>query len=115
MDITKIFISKELAQNFMQAPKVIERGDSSTLIFDYESETGEYLWTGILFYETLAWRHIKDSQVNEYMVKSYYCLSVISDSKWNEDYNAGKDYNHYLVYFDGYGTYEFSYGLHRGV
>jgi hypothetical protein len=110
MTVTKIFQIKELAQEFMHNPKIVEQDENVILGFDYESETGKYYWTGISFLHTIAWRHTKESSLDRYMVSSYNYVSVVNDSEWIKDYSDVENlqlYKHYLVYFDGYGSYEF--------
>ena len=103
-----VYSIKELAQEFMEAPKIITLDNHIVLAYDYESETGEYFWKGILFREVIAWRHFKESEIIEYVKGSYNSISIIKDSLWQKEYCADITIcKHYLVYFDGYGTYEF--------
>jgi hypothetical protein len=108
MDIIKMFDIKELAQNFMHSPKIEKRDKDSILMFDYETDTGEYKWTGITFKDTIDIRCTKEKDVSEYMVRAYNSVVEVKNSNWINHINVKEgNYKHYLVYFDGYGAYEF--------
>ena len=108
MDIIKKFDIKELAQDFMQPPKIERRDKDSILIFDYETDTGEYKWTGITFKDTIDEKYTKEKDVGEYMVKAYNSVVEVKNSDWiSQTIAQDSNYKHYLVYFDGYGAYEF--------
>ena len=107
MILEVIFLIKELAQEFMEAPRIIPLENHMILAYDYESETGEYFWKGILFHEVIAWCHIKESEITEYVVGSYNSISIVKDSIWKKECDAKSTSKHYLIFFDGYGTYEF--------
>lgn len=114
MDIIKLYEIKELAQEFMHPPKIERRGDDSVLMYDYETDTGEYEWTGITFKNTVKSKHTKDKEISEYMVKAYNSVVEVKNSAWtnqttftNKSSDLNDMYKHYLVYFDGYGAYEF--------
>ncbi len=66
MDIIKLFEIKELSQEFMHPPQIDRRGDDSVLLFDYETDTGEYEWTGVTFKNTINNKHTKDNEISEY-------------------------------------------------
>lgn len=40
-------------------------------MYDYETELGEYEWTGITFLNTVKYRHVKEANVKGYMIKAY--------------------------------------------
>lgn len=114
MDIIKLFEIKELSQEFMHPPQIDRRGDDSVLLFDYETDTGEYEWTGVTFKNTINNKHTKDNEISEYMVKAYNSVVEVKNSAWinkiafaNKNSNLNAMYKHFLVYFDGYGAYEF--------
>lgn len=111
MDVEKVFIIDELAQEFMHTPKVEQRGRDYILMFDFESESGSYEWTGITFKDVAKYRHTPDNMVNEDMLKAYNAVGIVKMSNWlKEESPIKKDktcYNHYLIYFDGFGAYEF--------
>lgn len=120
MEITNVFEIHELAQEFMENPKIKNKGNNSVLMYDYETESGEYGWTGITFLNTIKYRHVKEANVKDYMIKAYNRVVEIKDSNWENEFssiNGGKDnVKHYMVYFDGYGAYEFlSYGVIEGI
>lgn len=120
MEITNVFEIHELAQEFMDNPKIKKKGDNSVLMYDYETETGEYEWTGITFINTIKYRHVKEANVKDYMIKAYNRVVEINDSNWKNEISSTngekRELKHYIVYFDGYGAYEFlSYGVIKGI
>lgn len=123
MVLNKLFDIKELAQEFMNAPKIEQNGEDVVLKYDYETDSGEYEWTGITFLNTIKYRHTKDSNISEYMMKAYNAVAELKDSVWINEVipNSNKEntdiqFKHYLVYFDGYGAYEFiSASVNQGI
>lgn len=114
MKLLKVFEIKELAQDFTQRPKLVEKNNNLVLMFDYETENGRYEWTGITFKDIYTYKITKESDVEKYMIESYNEVSLIRNSNWLKDLkkdnvrlNPNEEYNHYLVYFDGFGAYEF--------
>lgn len=112
MEIIKTFLIKEPAQEFIQPPKVEIKGKDAVLIFDYETETGDYQLTGITFINTIDYRHVNEDAVNENMMKAYNAVVELKNSDWLQEMrkkmNDDSDmYKHFLVYFDGFGAYEF--------
>ena len=114
MEISKVFDIQELAQEFMHSPKVEMSGKNAVLMYDYETESGDYKWTGITFLGVLDYWHTSESNVSEYMLEAYNALTVVKDSNWMDNSKfvsciqiEDKEINHYLIYFDGYGAYEF--------
>jgi len=119
MNVTKICDINELAQEFMHAPKVEKKGIDCNLMFDYESDTGEYKWTGITFINAVSYKYTSYKYAQEYMVKAYNAVTEIAESDWIKEFGCtdkSKDLKHYLVYFDGYGAYEFvCTGFTKGI
>lgn len=120
MEIINVLEINELAQEFMNNPKIKEKGNNTVLMYDYETELGEYEWTGITFLNTLKHRHIRENNVKDYMIKAYNRVVEIEDSNWKNEISSidGNKNNlkHYMIYFDGYGVYEFlSYGISEGI
>lgn len=107
MEIVKVFDIKELAQEFMHSPKVERKGSDVVLLYDYETENGEYEWTGITFLDVIDLKCTSDEQVNKYMIRAYNIVAEVVDSNWINKDIPDKSYKHYIVYFDGYGAYEF--------
>lgn len=122
MNLNKLFDIEELAQEFMNEPKIQQNGKNTILMYDYETDSGKYEWTGITFTNTLKYRHIKESDVSEYMVKAYNTVVEVRDSLWINEVipdsreNGIIEFKHYLIYFDGYGAYEFiSTSVNKGI
>ncbi|NTV90909.1 MAG: hypothetical protein HGA22_11225 [Clostridiales bacterium] len=111
--IKKVFHIKELAQEFNHLP-IVEKKENDYLIkFDYESENGEYRWKGIAFKRAVEFKHTKEKETPVYMLEAYNAVAIVEKSKWIDEcvmkniIPKGKEYIHYLIYFDGCGAYEF--------
>lgn len=108
MEIKKIFDIEHLAQDFMEPPVVKKNGTDAILLFDYESDTGGYKTTGITFCDTIEYRHTKEEAIKEYMIKAYNAVVEVINSNWVSKIKVkDSQYKHYLVYFDGFGAFEF--------
>ncbi len=111
MEVEKVLEIDELAQEFMEPPKVEKRGKDLVLMFDYELELGGYQWTGITFKNVVQYRHTPDNMINVDIVKAYNAVGIVKESNWLKEENFdkfdGKIYKHFLIYFDGFGAYEF--------
>jgi hypothetical protein len=110
LEIVKVCSIIPLAQDFMKRPVIMKMNGAEMLVFDYESDTGEYKLTGITFKDVITSRHTRQSQLELYMLEAYNAVAIVKDSVWLSSFKEtleGKDFNHYLIYFDGYGAYEF--------
>lgn len=108
MKLSKIYDIKYLAQDFIESPQIRIIDKNVVLIFDYEKESGEYAKTGIVFQDVLATRHILNSDVELYMIEAYNVVAVVEASPWLREYSVAQgEYQHFIVYFDEYGAYEF--------
>lgn len=108
MNVEKVHEIKYLAQDFMKPPKVLKKNSDEVLIFDYETEDGTYDFSGITFQNVIASRHIKESQIKRYMIKAYNSVAIVKNSLWlgSKGYTEN-GLKHYLIYFDGFGVFEF--------
>jgi hypothetical protein len=113
MNITKLFNVKGMSQEFTQSPQLDRKGKNVILKYNYETETGEYALRGIVFSEVIACKITKAVCEKLYMIESYDAVSIVNNSEWvNEiknDYKGSEtfSYNHYIIYFEDYGCYEF--------
>lgn len=111
MKIIELFEIKELAQEFRHSPKIIKKDKDIVFMYDYETDTGAYKWTGLRFVDALSYKVTPNNRVELYMIDAYNSVTVVKDSNWIKDFESTKDenvvYSHYLVYFDDYGAYEF--------
>lgn len=110
MNVIKICDIIELAQEFIHPPKIEKKGIDCNLMFDYESDTGEYKWTGIIFANVVSYKFTNYKYIHEYMIKAYNAITEIEESDWIKEFtfrDERKNLKHYLIYFDGYGAYEF--------
>ena len=71
MEITNVLEIHELAQEFMDNPKIKKKGNNLVLVYDYETESGEYEWTGITFLNTI--KHILSNN-NSSNNSMFHCL-----------------------------------------
>lgn len=107
MEVIKLFNIDELAQDFIQPPRVKSKEDITILIFDYEMENGEYGEKGIYFKNVIKQKHTPENKVEGYMIKAYNSVGEVKDSSWLKENELYNEYKHYIAYFDGFGAYEF--------
>lgn len=100
---------EELAQNFSKAPRVEKNNQDAVLIFDFESIGGNYIETGIRFYDCLAYCMVCERAISDpSILQAYNAIVVVERLKWIKKLKLkGKVYNHYMIYFDDFGVYEF--------
>ncbi|MCT8975327.1 hypothetical protein N4T77_01820 [Clostridium sp. CX1] len=108
--IRKVYIIKELAQEFINPPIFEKEGEDTVLKFDYESDNGKYEVTGIVFNNCINYRYGKEENLTKEDVFAYNAIVTVENSEWIKDVVENKiknKYNHYKIYFDGFGVYEF--------
>lgn len=88
------------------------KGDA-VLLFDFfdEEDNDRVFSCGIIFISTVAHRHSSE-KFTKYISGTYDKLVIIEDSKWVSELMAigsewANDINHYAIYLDSYGLYEF--------
>lgn len=106
MDILKLVDIKDLAQNFLRAPRISKIDDGLFITYDYEMDTGEYGEKSIIFENALDFRHISESDITPDMIKAYNSIGVVVNSDWINDRLIAETHKHYIIYFDEYGAYE---------
>lgn len=110
MRVSKIFIIKELAQDFVKEPQIKTIGSNALLTYEFEGESGAIERKGITFQNVLASNFTPESGIEVYMVKAYNAVSIIENSPWPEEFSGSiidQGYKHFIVYFDDFGAYEF--------
>jgi len=86
MQVSKVYIIKELAQDFVRDPQIKTTDDNAMLIYKYEGEFGDTETKGITFKDVLASRYTAESGMEVYMVKAYNAVSVVEDSPWLKEF-----------------------------
>lgn len=106
VNILKLNDIKELAQNFLNSPR-IEKNDSGLyLIYDYEKDDGEYSEKTIFFKNVKGFRQILENNITVDMIKAYNSVAVVIDSEWLTDEMYLQGFKHFIIYFEEYGAYE---------
>ena len=88
----------------------------------YETDTGEYKWTGLTFINTIEYKYTPQKLLT-FISEAYNAVVEIDDPDEINKVIASIDtidnkltYKHYYIYFDSYGTYEFiSTDIVRGI
>ena len=82
----------DLAQEFMDSPKLIRNGNDLILRYDYETEDGSYSFRDIIFVNCRSYTHQKESEIKYRNYRNAY-NSIASDG------------TNFYIFFDGYGLY----------
>jgi hypothetical protein len=110
MQVSKVYIIKELAQDFVKDPQIKTIDNNAMLTYEYEGESGEIERRGITFQDVLASKYTSESDMEVYMVKAYNAVSIVENSPWPNEFGDSiveQGYKHFIVYFDDFGAYEF--------
>jgi len=109
MQLNTVYIIKELAQDFMMSPKIHEDINNNKLIltYDYEMDSGEYSLKNIIFNVTKEFIYTPDRKILPYMINAYNCITEITNSPKIDNEKNNQGYKHFIIYFDGFGAYEF--------
>ena len=104
-----IYNIKELAQEFLEQPKIERNKEDVNLIFDFEKEDGTYGKTGICFKNCLRYNVVKNIDVTAEYIEAYNSIAVEENSKCINEFECEEiaKYWHFKIYFDGFGLYEF--------
>lgn len=107
MKSIKLKFIEELAQEFLQAPRISRTNNGLSIVYDYEMDSGEYGEKSIFFEDVRDYRHIHEDDVKAEMIEAAYNSIVkIVDSDWLSNGMSKQGYNHFLIYFDDYGVFE---------
>lgn len=113
MNVEKVFDIEGASQEFSQSPQLENKGRNVILKYDFETETGEYNWSGITFINVITYRITSSICEELYMISAYDSVSIVKNSKWIKEiknvYQGEElfDFNHYVIHFEDYGSYEF--------
>ena len=106
MKIIKIAEIKELAQNFQASPGIWRNEAQLKMTIDYEVSSGGYSEKFIWFEDVQNFRHIRESEVTVDVIQAYNSICEVVDSNWLEPKIREQGIKHYIIYFDGFGSYE---------
>jgi len=112
LKLIKEFELLHLSQEFSKPPKLTREITTSIINYDYETESGEYAWKKIRFFNTMAYRFTAPSAVPVEMVPAYDAIASVQNSKWIKEICGNLQTNslqfkHYAIYFEDFGCYEF--------
>lgn len=95
------------SQEFMQGPQLHQRFAEVELRLDHETETGEYIWSAIMFRGVHALRFTAHPSCSRDQVRAYDRLVQVNRSAWLERLKGAEpSVRHYRIYFDEFGCYD---------
>lgn len=112
MELDIVLDIRVRSQEFSKAPQLERVGKDTILIFDFETETGEYKIGKLIFTDAIQYKVTRLVCVEPWMVKAYDAVGVVKNSRVVEELKntfpgAVPDYKHYVVFFEDYGCHEF--------
>lgn len=106
MIIQKLELIKELAQDFLESPRITFEGNILTIVIDYETEDGIYSEKKIIFYGSVENRHISEENIKPEVIEASNYICLVLDSEWLREKNISHKFKHFIIYFEEYGFYE---------
>ncbi|MFS0837415.1 hypothetical protein [Paenibacillus sp. 1P03SA] len=113
MELKKLCEIDYPSQEFLCPPQILRENNNVKLEFDYESESGEYKKAEIIFLNTIGYKCCSLECTPAEAIAAYDKICVVKNSDWlqvvKNNYRGLKDfdYNHYCIFFEDYGCYEF--------
>ena len=107
MKSIKLAHIEDLAQDFLEPPRVYKTKNEVGIIYDYEMEFEGYGEKSIFFEDIYDFRHVREDEVTSEMIDAAYnSIAKITDSDWLTEEMHRNGYSHFLIYFDDYGAFE---------
>lgn len=99
------------SQECAKGPKLEMVFARAKLLYDFETETGEYAWSTLEFLQVEALSFTAAYSCSPDQIKAYDKLVEIPSSPWIESLIIGgrsqdKQLHHYRIFFDDVGCYE---------
>lgn len=107
MKINEHLKIKDLAQDFMKPPRFEKVLDSMNLYYDFETEDGSYGEKIIHFKGVKAFRYTLEEELCEFPIGASNSIGLVEDSEWLKRKSLEGIVKHFIIYFDGFGMYEF--------
>ena len=95
------------SQEFRDSPRLTQSITELRLSLDHETDTGEYVWTTIVFHDVDAFRFTAYPLCTPNQVDAYDRLVVLSRSRWISEMGGhSPELTHYQIFFDEFGCYD---------
>lgn len=96
-----------MSQEFDQGPVIRQGFDEFTISYDFEVDSGEYLWEDLIFTGAVAFAFTAVQHCTQDQVTAYDKLQEIESSEWIKELpDAPAPLRHYRIFFDDFGCYE---------
>jgi hypothetical protein len=105
LQMVKLLQIKDLSQNFLAPPRIKRVNNDVELCYDYERTDGNYGEKFILFEGVVDYSHTTEQNIQVSLIEAYNTICEIKNSVWTQKKDLSK--HHYIIYFDGFGVYEF--------
>lgn len=95
------------SQEFSQGPELLQSLREVRLRLDHETESGDYVWSALVFHDVHAVRFTAHASCTRDQVHAYDRLVRVPRHEWL-DALPGVDSNlqHFRIYFDEFGCYD---------
>jgi len=95
------------SQELRDSPRLTQSITELRLSLDHETDTGEYVWTSIVFRDVDAFRFTGYSLCTPDQVDAYDRLVAVSGSRWlGQMSGKSRELTHYQIFFDEFGCYD---------
>lgn len=110
-EATKVWELPCKSQEFQASPSLIQRGDRLELVYDYETESGQYQHATITFRGVEAFFFTSFESCSPDQVAAYDRVVAIRASEWLKQLRSRRAIEeslarHYRIFFDDVGCYE---------
>lgn len=97
-----------MSQEFNKGPKLRQDlGDQLAVAYDFETDTGEYLWEELIFTGVVGFRFTAARYCGSDEITAYDKVQTIRESVWAAGVAAPPPgLTHYRIFFDDAGCYE---------
>ena len=110
-EVTRVWELPCRSQEFQAQPILAQRGDWLDLVYDYESETGQYESATIRFRGVEAFSFTSFESCSPEQVSAYDKVVAVRGSEWLKQIRSRRAVEeslgrHYRIFFDEVGCYE---------
>ena len=102
-----VWVLPFMSQEFNEGPQLHQGPVEVRLRLDHETETGDYVWTGISFRGVQALTFTGHASCSRDQIRAYDRLVRVKRSEWLRSLSGGEpELEHYRIYFDEFGCYD---------
>jgi hypothetical protein len=96
------------SQEFRHGPVVTQSPSQVELAMDHETDTGDYVWTALVFHQVRAFSFVAHPMCSPEQVDAYDRVVSVSRSRWLKTFHGpmSPEVTHYRIYFDEFGCYD---------